>query len=1032
MSLQKQLVHINITGSLERKDDSALVIPSKLTRADNVVFDDASTVASRGGQSKLPVNFTTQSDSISDARRLFTNDGSLFLEHGNGVHALGANGARQTTYLNQPSFWGRVFRRSALTTRHIATVTPKAAEAGSGTPYYDGNYDAVASSAGVTCTAFETRSVSSGELGIRIIISEADGTVLCDYRQAIVTQFLQKPRVIWTGTTFFVYYASAAPAGTRYRIRRIGFSEAGALSHADAQLLETSILAAGTMDSVPAKFDLSYSVSGGYLGLVYVDLDAAGTVYMLRLSASDGITVTWSVGRVPTAAPTNVTCLTTNFSFSPVVHAFFSIGTTSVRGMYSIAGAAAAADTQVAAGATQTGRISATVMDGSTDILLAYDDFALSTTSNTLRLSRITGLQVIVSQGLSAVSKWFLAGRIAFTQGRYFLPMRYSSPFEGSTFYLIDLSALAENLGTTNAAPFVVNARIDYGEGVKRDSLTAEYERRVPDISVAGNRIIFPYLKYATDLVLAGTVNATYRTVALATLDFSSQLRDVEIGGNTLLAGACPMLFDGHNLVEESFHHAPEWTGTATGTVTAFGPFPAGTCTIAFTLGWQDDNGNWHESAPSAESPVTFSAPAPYLNATVYLPPTLKQNTVLRIYRTKASSTDTTLYLSRSPQGAFISTDADLGAGEAIYTTGDVLPNVPMPACRHLSIYQQRVVAAGIGDGSRIVYSKQTDTGYGVEFTDDVKHQTRIPLSTGRVVGTQEVDDRLFILCEKGIGIIYGQGPAATGLAGGYSDFNTIITETGCSWDSPKSIIRAPEGVWFRSPFGIRLVARGGNLARGQDGKQVGAEVDDLVSGTCVAVSGDAKQQIRFYQSAGTVLVWDYQWQKWTRFTGHANVDACFADGRFYHVNNVSSVAQIRYYDESVSRDVNDAGTANSLYESVVETAWLQFAGIQGFQRMYRLMLLAKYASDVGVAVLQKFYYDFSSTADADQPEALLNGTGNIQIQHHFARQKCESLKIETRFYTLGTTPNRFRLTDLTLQVGVKPGYYKLPSSQRF
>ena len=49
------------------------------------------------------------------------------------------------------------------------------------------------------------------------------------------------------------------------------------------------------------------------------------------------------------------------------------------------------------------------------------------------------------------------------------------------------------------------------------------------------------------------------------------------------------------------------------------------------------------------------------------------------------------------------------------------------------------------------------------------------------------------------------------------------------------------------------------------------------MSGTVVAVAGDTKQQIRFYQSSGTVLVWDYQWGS-GRFTGFANVDACYAD----------------------------------------------------------------------------------------------------------------------------------------------------------
>jgi len=54
-------------------------------------------------------------------------------------------------------------------------------------------------------------------------------------------------------------------------------------------------------------------------------------------------------------------------------------------------------------------------------------------------------------------------------------------------------------------------------------------------------------------------------------------------------------------------------------------------------------------------------------------------------------------------------------------------------------------------------------------------------------------------------------------------------------------------------------------------------------------------------------------------------------------------------------------------------------------------------------------------------------------MQHHFAQQKCESLKIRlTIDPDFVTVDGRLRLTDLTLQVGVKGGFFKMPSSQRF
>jgi hypothetical protein len=383
-------------------------------------------------------------------------------------------------------------------------------------------------------------------------------------------------------------------------------------------------------------------------------------------------------------------------------------------------------------------------------------------------------------------------------------------------------------------------------------------------------------------------------------------------------------------------------------------------------------------------------------------------------------------------------TDADLPSGEQLYTAGNVLPNTPAPACRHVSVFQKRLVLAGCGDGSRIYWSKKTTPGYGVEFNSgDPTHQTQVPSDKGRAVATKEMDDRLVILCENGVGIIGGQGPDPTGTSGQYSDFSSIITEAGCSWDSPKSVIRGPEGVWFRSPFGLRLVSRSGSLARGQDGKQVGAEVDSLVSGTVVAIAGDAKQQLRFYQSSGTVLVWDYQWLQWTRFTGFANVDACYADDRYYHLSNYSTTTPLlRYTNNTTYADVNDSGVATQAFSPYIETPWLSFAGIQGFQRVYRLMILGK---NVDGAVNPMTFglslqYDFNDTYTSFPTVNVTPSTnGLVQLQHHFVKQKCESMKIAIYFFPV--TPGnagRFRLTDLTLQVGVKGSYFKMPSSQRF
>ena len=166
------------------------------------------------------------------------------------------------------------------------------------------------------------------------------------------------------------------------------------------------------------------------------------------------------------------------------------------------------------------------------------------------------------------------------------------------------------------------------------------------------------------------------------------------------------------------------------------------------------------------------------------------------------------------------------------------------------------------------------------------------------------------------------------------------------------------------------------------------------------------------------------------------SIDAVFANGRFYHFSNYNSFSPLlRYTDNEAYRDVSDLEVADTEFEAEIETPWLSFAGIQGFQRVYRLMVLGKNvdASVESQLMTVAAKYDFDDTETTLFSETVTPTTGGlIQLQHHLSQQKCESLKIIVKFKPSSSNTGRFRLTDLTLQVGVKPGYYKLPSSKRF
>lgn len=1058
MSLQKQLVHLNMSGGLQKKDDSFLVIPSKLAVADDVEFDDLSTVKARGGQVSVSLTSDVALFGVGTLERGFSHQGRLYVESrgaalggglAGGVQRVDASGG--TYPVTSPKTVGDFtnpfrFRRAGMVTERVSGIDQKKSVPGvGGPPLYDGSYD-FAIVDGNAYYAFETRDTSgSGRQSIRIIArNETTGYTFLNQLLVDSTNILVKPRLVVSPSKgVFCYFGSFVSGASNFSIKMVALTT----SVGTVQTVVTGAGTGGVIEITSADavlFDAAYSADGARLGLALRDSTAAGTTLRLySLSTSDGYTISASSSGTASARILSLTCIVTYDGSKYRVHGLYSVGTNVAKGIYYDIGVGASLETTVgtAAVGSTVGRIVA-YENSTTQILIAFDSLSTSVSLiySTLRLSSCTHAYGSLSECASA-QPWVLAGRIVPMQSRIYVLMAHLSSANQGAYYLVDLTDAYGNLGVAGSvgAPLQVLARTEYGEsalGYTRWQLTS----RMPSTTYSGNTISFAYLKFETDLRLVGTYNETSACLSRASVDLQSQLGQAEINGLTYLAGACPYVFDGSVMAEEGFHHGPELDPSTTLGGTGFElPNANGSYTVCFTMAWQDAQGNWHESAPSNE--VTYSvAGAPtatrYIpTANLILPNTQKPNARWVMYRTKASSTDTALYAASTIYDTFITSDADLDDGEQLYTAGGVLPNTPAPPCRHISVFQKRLVLAGCGDGSRVHWSKQSTPGYGVEFSSgDPTHQTTVPSDKGRAVATQEMDDRLVILCENGVGIISGTGPAPTGTSGQYSDFSSIITETGCSWDSPKSVIRGPEGVWFRSPFGLRLVSRAGGLARGQDGKQAGAEVDSLVSGTVVAVAGDAKQQIRFYQSSGTCLVWDYQWQQWTRFTGVGNNDAVYADDRYYTIQG-GATSLVRYISEAAYTEVDDAGDTG-VVTGVVETPWLSFAGIQGFQRVYRLMMLGR---DVGAAgeqhaITLTVFTDFNDGAASETASTITSTpvNGRIQVQHHFQKQKCESMKLRVAFAPDTGADARLRLTDLTLQVGVKFGYNKLPSSQRF
>lgn len=1057
MALQKQTVNISLRGGVDGKSDERTVIPSKLAVATDVEFADRNTVVQR-----YPLASRTLPGGLDGETpvRCFEYQGEPHLEMSDGTVARGNAGA--TNY----NFWGNgaqtwdvsTYKRVGALTKRLQGLTPRPYNVGS-SPMQDRNFD-VAESATTYMIAWEGPSTDPLNSTASIFYSLRDSATDVELQKGSFEGMYDpllgpipryyKPRVVYessldTFTLFFAY--QVASGGTNLIIRGAQIAADGSAPMAASIALVTVVGGVAPENGSPGTeslFDVVAGTQGFFLVARHHETTITDVyVSMIAPDLSSYVVSPAAVSIFAAGRPRALTAYVTGGVGAMVGHVFYGFGNELHGIKVTNAGVTTVSTLATCVGGSYVGRL--TAYPSGSDIAVVFDN--VTSTSNhyaTTQLVIVTTAHAFVSR-TAIGTNCFLVGRAFTLAGSYHAPFVFESQQFQSVMLLVDVQAAESNLGSSSTATPCepsVTARIDWGELATPLNLALNACQRLPNCS----ETMLPYLKYETNTRLAGGNNVTGIAIAAASFNATEQLGDMDWNGTKVLAGALPRIVDGQSIVEEGFHWAPEAVGTLVDGLIEITPVAAasgvlftmpapGTYRLAFTESWQDAQGNWHESGTATLCTITTTAPLPCVPNVVIRPPSTKKGRMLTMYRSleQVANTDTTLYLAhRYPllDGETAITDPDLITSEPLYTEGGLLPNTPAPSCRHIAEFQQRLVLSGCGDGSRIYFSKQRSSGFGPEFvSDEPVFQQTVPSRAGRVVATQDTQGKLLVLCEKELGIIFGNGPDSTGTQNSYQPYERVVDSVGAKWSAPKSVAASSEGVWFQSPFGIRLFA--GGIARAGD-KQLGSEVDVTIDqDDMVAVFGGSSQQLHFFASAegGSAVVWDQHWQQFSTFSQHVCFDACAAGGTYFLLGSDGANPMLRY--RTTTNALQEAGNTGTLVDirGYIETAWLTFGGIQGFQRIYRMVMVGEennYLTDTPSFEIRTAYdYDMAGLAASVTPVTLPVGTEpHIQFEHHLARQKCESLKIGLKFGP-GIAANRIRLTDIALSVGVKGGPWR-------
>lgn len=460
---------------------------------------------------------------------------------------------------------------------------------------------------------------------------------------------------------------------------------------------------------------------------------------------------------------------------------------------------------------------------------------------------------------------------------------------------------------------------------------------------------------------------------------------------------------------------------------------PAGSYQYTCVWSYVDATGNVIKSAPATPITVTIATPSSITVSTFAPNLTNVDTTSVRVewYRTKVNGTTfykisnniTTLPWSHTCFNSLVDyiSDANIDdSPEVLYTSGGILQNYSIPACKHIGVYKNRLVASGLEDGTSVYFSKEPIANSPVEFTEE--NYITVEADGELITGHAQLDDKLIVFKKRKIFFIAGDPANDLGAQSSLTIPTLIAGDTGCV--DHNSIIQTPIGLMFKSEKGIYLLDRALSL------NYIGKEVEDYNQYyVSKAVLLERKNQIRFsLKDSQTTLVYDYLFSRWTTFSYGAD-GACMWKGNYARAE---STGFVYVEDDTV---FIDTGRVVESYEPTLKTSWLKIKNMQDYQRIYRLIVLGDKKSIHNLNF--KIYYDYDDvnfdeyTFDSDYIEGSDYADQVYQPMIHLRRQKCDAIKIEMSVEPRGGTEECLELVDLSFQFGVKQGLNKVRAEKK-
>lgn len=572
-----------------------------------------------------------------------------------------------------------------------------------------------------------------------------------------------------------------------------------------------------------------------------------------------------------------------------------------------------------------------------------------------------------------------------------------------------------------------VVAKVAYGNGFGYTPFG------LPSVYVNGTSASIPYLfqesitpvnktpNPATGIQTAGVYSSF--GINAGTFNFNTNLTSTkEVGSDLCLNGGFLWSYDGVKPTENNFFLYPDAV-EVTFNAGASAQLAADTYYYQATYEWTDNQGNIFRSAPSLPvqaiinsigSSVTINVPT--LRLTYKGVPTIglyRWSTQQPIFYKITSNIliDSGALASESVRFTDSKSNASIIGGEILYTNGGVVEDANGPISNALCEFDSRLWLIDAEDANLLWFSKQVIEATPVEMSELLTYYVSPTAGgagpTGPCKCLAQMDDKLVIFKGNSIFYINGTGPDNTGANNQYSPSPIFITGAlGCSNQS--SIVLTQLGLLFQSDKGIWLLGRDLSV------KYVGEAVEVYNSSTVVSAQLiPGTNQVRFQLNNGLILIFDYYADQWGTFSGPASISGTVQNSLHTILNSSGQVAQ-----ETIG-SYSDFGVAVTLGFT---TGWINLAGLQGYERAYKLYLLGQYITPhnytVGVA------YDYNpaivQTALINPTNSLGSGSTVEQWEIGFQKQQCQAFQLTFTEVSSQSAGAGLTLSGMNVVYGVK------------